>query len=135
MKRARQQRGAVLAETAVTVVALFTLIMGIVEFGRAYSIYQDITDAAREGARYAVAPDPTTGVLPSAADVQAHVAPFFTSGAIKGGKVTMATTTHSVEGTAYSYTQVNISAPYTFFFFPFGSLTMNAHAEMRNETN
>ncbi len=135
MKRHRQQRGAVLAETAVTVVALFTLIMGIVEFGRAYSIYQDITDAAREGARYAIAPDPTTGVLPSTGDVQAHVAPFLTSGTIKGGKVTMAAVTHTVAGVDYSYTQVNISAPYTFFFLPFASVTMNAHAEMRNETN
>ena len=135
MKRIRQQRGAVLAETAMTVLALFTLIFGIIEFGRAYSIYQDITDAAREGARYAVAPDPTTGVLPSTADVQAHVNPFLTADAIKNGKITLTTVTHTVESVSYSYTQVNIAAPYTFLFIPFGSVTMNAHAEMRDETN
>jgi Flp pilus assembly protein TadG len=134
MKRTKLQRGAALAEAAVTSVALFTLIMGAVEFGRAYNIYQNITNAAREGARYAVAPDPTTGALPSTTEIQNYVAPFLSSSSVSG-TVSVAATSHSVNGVTTSYTQVTVSAPYNFFFFPFGTINMSANSEMRNETN
>src|SRR5262249_47549641 len=91
MKKA--ERGATIAEAAVTALTLFTLILGVIDFGRAYSIYQNVTNAAREGARFAVAPDPTTLVLPTATEVQSHVTPFLTSGNISG-TVDVSSTTH-----------------------------------------
>ena len=36
---------------------VFLLIAGIIEFGRGWNIKQAVTDAAREGARYAVVDD------------------------------------------------------------------------------
>ena len=120
-----------------TVLALFTLIMGIVEFGRIYSMYQNLTDAAREGARYSVAPDPNNGyALPGASAVQAHVNPFLTSLNISNGTVTVAqNTTQTINGVATSYSTVTVSAPYTFFFLPIAKITITADSEMRNETN
>ena len=118
-----------------TVVTLFTLIFGAVEFGRIYSIYQNLTDAAREGARYAVAPDPATEALPSVSAVQAHVNPFLTSLYINSGSVSVVATTHTINGVVNTYTNVTVSAPYTFLIFPFASVTLTANSEMRNETN
>jgi len=118
-----------------TVLALFTLIMGIVEFGRIYSMYQNLTDAAREGARYAVAPDATTQALPSVSDVQGHVTPFLTSLNISNGSVGVAATTHTINGVPTTYTLVTVSAPYTFFFLSSTTITVTAQSEMRNETN
>lgn len=46
--------GQALVEFALVAPILLLLILGVVEFGRAWNAYQVITDAAREGARTAV---------------------------------------------------------------------------------
>lgn len=46
--------GQALVEFALVVPLLLVLVLGIVEFGRAWNAYQVITDAAREAARTAV---------------------------------------------------------------------------------
>ncbi|MBI2815354.1 MAG: pilus assembly protein [Acidobacteria bacterium] len=53
-------RGTELFEFALIAPLLLTLLLGIVWFGRAYNVYQSITRAAREGARYAVLPNCAT---------------------------------------------------------------------------
>jgi hypothetical protein len=53
-KRKRSgQRGAGLVEFAMVIPLLLLLLMGAVDFGRAFYTYIVITNAAREGARYA----------------------------------------------------------------------------------
>lgn len=61
----QKQRGGTLVEAAVTLLLFFTFIIAILEFGRIYNVYQVVTDAAREAARFAVAPCPT-GSTPAA---------------------------------------------------------------------
>lgn len=134
MKRKQSQRGATIAEAAVTVVTLFTLILGVVDFGRAFSIYEDLTNAAREGARYAVAPDPASEILPSSAQVQSYVSPFLTANNVSG-TVTVSSTSHVINGVTTTYTRVTVQAPYKFLFFPFGTVNISSNSEMRNETN
>jgi Flp pilus assembly protein TadG len=51
------ERGQALAEFALVLPVLLLLIAGIIEFGRAWNMNQVVTDAAREGARYAVVAD------------------------------------------------------------------------------
>src|SRR5882762_8693838 len=51
-----ETRGAEIAETAVVLPILFSILLGIFFFGRAYNIYGTITQAAMHGARAAVAP-------------------------------------------------------------------------------
>ena len=63
MKRLKSQRGAALLEAAITIPLLLLVSVGIFEFGRAFQTWQIITNAAREGARLAVLPDPTPGVV------------------------------------------------------------------------
>lgn len=55
----RDQGGQALAEFALVLPVLLILVIGIIEFGRAWNARQVITDAAREGARLAVVADPT----------------------------------------------------------------------------
>ncbi len=52
--RLRNERGAALLETAITVPIILLISVGIFEFGRAYQVQQVLTNAAREGARVAV---------------------------------------------------------------------------------
>jgi hypothetical protein len=58
MKRERLLNcsGSEIAELAIVMPLLFTLILGIYSFGRAYNIYSTVTRAAQDGARVAVAP-------------------------------------------------------------------------------
>jgi hypothetical protein len=56
LKVARGTRGAEIAETAMILPLLFVFIMAVFWFGQAYRIYGTITQAARQGARAAVAP-------------------------------------------------------------------------------
>jgi Flp pilus assembly protein TadG len=52
----RDELGAEQVEFAFVVVLLFTLILGLFWFARAYNVHQTMTRAAREGARMAVLP-------------------------------------------------------------------------------
>jgi Flp pilus assembly protein TadG len=55
-KTGDEERGAELFEFALVVPVLLTLLLGVFWMGRAYNVYETITRAAREGARYAVLP-------------------------------------------------------------------------------
>ena len=49
----KRDEGAALVEFAVVATLLFMLLFGIIEFGRAYSMQVQLTNAVREGARAA----------------------------------------------------------------------------------
>ena len=51
----KNERGAALLETAVTLPIVLMICVGVFEFGRAYQTWQLLTNAAREGARVAAA--------------------------------------------------------------------------------
>lgn len=142
----RRSRGGTLLEAALTLLVLFVFLFAILEFGRAYNIYQTLTNAAREGARFAVAPCPalsTTaectygpGVVPDEAAIQSKVQTFLDSANITGASVTVAQhVAGTVNGLATEFTDVSVTAPYTFLFFPFGTINLKTQAVMRNENN
>src|SRR6266571_8289178 len=64
LKRPRRgQRGQAMVEFALGLPLLLMVVFAIVDFGRAYSVYVTITNAAREGARYGVTdPTDTSGI-------------------------------------------------------------------------
>jgi hypothetical protein len=77
-------------EAAAVLMIFFVFLMAILEFGRAYNIYQVMTNAAREGARFAVAPcsqspgscsygGGTAGALPTVSEVRDRVNGFLAS--------------------------------------------------------
>ena len=54
------ESGQALVEFALVVPIFLLLLLGIVEFARAWNVYEVLTDAGREGARTAVVDDPST---------------------------------------------------------------------------
>jgi len=66
MKRLRNQRGAALLETAITLPLVLLVCVSIFEFGRAYQTWQVLTNAAREGARVAILSESTDAQVTSA---------------------------------------------------------------------
>jgi len=56
----RTEAGQSLVEFAITVPLLLFLLLGIVDFGRAWNVYQVLTDAGREGTRLAVVDNGST---------------------------------------------------------------------------
>ena len=67
----RSERGAELIEAALVFPLLLALIIGGFWLGRAYNIYESMTRAAREGARFALAPSCATcgNTFPTDAEV------------------------------------------------------------------
>ncbi|MCX2748194.1 pilus assembly protein [Arthrobacter sp. MI7-26] len=53
MKAKQKERGAVAVELAIVLPLLLLILIGIIEFGRVLNVQVSLTQAAREGARYA----------------------------------------------------------------------------------
>ena len=67
VRRISNQRGANLIEMAMVMFLLLLLLGGVIDFGRAFHHYIVITNAAREGARYASHfPDDLAGIRAAA---------------------------------------------------------------------
>jgi Flp pilus assembly protein TadG len=143
MKKGRRSRGAALVEGALTLMVVMLFVLGIMDFGRAYNLYQDITNTAREGARYAVAPLPGTSTLPTTSDVTTAVnnllsSPNFNVCPAKNC-VTVTTPTQTINGKVLNYSTVTVTVPYTLVIAKMigldGSINIKSSATMRDETN
>jgi Flp pilus assembly protein TadG len=127
--------GQALVEFALVAPILLLLVLGIVDFGRAFYTYHVMVDAAREGARVGVIAKPST-----TADTVAYRINTLLHGA--GLDTTNATKTMSGfhAGTDTPFT-VSIAYPYTIrWITPFlgwtnaqASFTLNTSAVFRNE--
>jgi Flp pilus assembly protein TadG len=139
----RSERGSVMLETALSLPLLLLVSVGIFEFGRAYQTWQILTNAAREGARLAVLPNPAPG------SVESRVHDYLVSGQLSGaGGATISVNrnaTINLGATTASASVVTVTYPFAFMVLQpvaqlvvHGSLlgapiTMTAAAEMRNE--
>ena len=142
MKRLRNQKGAALLETAITLPLVLLVCVSVFEFGRAYQTWQVLTNAAREGARVAVLSESTDAQVTSA--VKAYM---------QGGQLPSAALANiSVERTvpfAASNTASRVTISYPFKFTVLnpvirlvqsgsttgkGTTTMVSVALMRNES-
>jgi Flp pilus assembly protein TadG len=129
----KNEKGVAIVESALTLIMFMMVLLGVMEAGRFISVYQTVTDAAREGARLGVAPDSGTSNRPSVSEIQAEVQSFLDSNAVKG-------TTITVEpdfGSDSEFTRVRVSLPYrvlTASWFSNLEVTLTGAALMRNET-
>jgi Flp pilus assembly protein TadG len=147
----RTQNGASIVEAALTLPIMFLILFGILMFGRAFNIYQTITDAAREGARFSTQPcsqaataldcsgqsfSCTFGELPSSAKVQSCVQRYLSADSITSSTINVNQSTPiTVNGAALKYTSVQVTVPFNFIYLPFGTINLTTQAVMRNETN
>jgi Flp pilus assembly protein TadG len=86
MRNVRGTPGQALVEMALVLPVLLILVLGILEFGRAWNTKQVVTDAAREGARLAVVQN--NDITPDS--VRAAVATYLSRAGIPGAAVTIA---------------------------------------------
>jgi hypothetical protein len=140
------ERGNTIVEAAIALPLLLLFIIGILDFGRAYDIYQIETNAAREAARYAVAPYTNSDVLPRASDIQNVALSFLNSGNIcprpgcpSSYVAVDSTPTETINGVPVTYTKVTVTVPYVFIAAQYmglnTSVNITSSATMRNETN
>jgi Flp pilus assembly protein TadG len=139
VRKRSPQTGSVLVEAAFTLLTLFVFLFGIIEAGRFFQVQQFLTDAAREGARYAVTPASGGTTLPSTTAVTSVVSQFLSAAAVTNATVSVSSSACPWDSTgAAQCTTVNVSAPYqimTLAMFSNLSITLSGNAMMRNETS
>lgn len=127
--------GQALLEFALVMPLLLILVVGVIEFGRAWNMQQIITDAAREGARKAAIYDP---------DVTQAMVENTVKNALAGGRIQPSTATITTNGWDADQNfpvTVTVSVPYRFTFFgPLikwttgeSNITLKTAFTMRNE--
>ena len=136
----KDERGAALLETAITIPLILLICVGIFEFGRAYQTSQVLTNAAREGARIAI----LAGV--SDADVRTTVRGYMASGRLPNAATAAININRNVAMGANSASQITVNYPFQFIVLnpvvrlvspnsrTGQPLTMQAVALMRNES-
>jgi Flp pilus assembly protein TadG len=140
-KRLRNQRGAALIETAITLPLVLLVSVSIFEFGRAYQTWQVLTNAAREGARVSILADQTPAQVTSA------VRNYMTSGRLPNAASAPVVVERNVAFGGSTASRITINYPFNFMVLSpvarlvqrtsslgSGALTMSAVAMMRNES-
>ena len=141
--RFASEKGSELVETSAVILLFMILVMGVFQFGRAYNIYQNITNAAREGARFAVAPERGGGVTyPTTSEIRSVVVNYLNSANLADPGTTrlQILPNQSLGGVAACNPAVSgspcgtgVSLSYPFSIFGFGSIDINTSVVMRNE--
>jgi Flp pilus assembly protein TadG len=136
----RRERGATIVEAALVLLMLITLVFAAFDFGRAYNVYQVMTNAAREGARYAVAPQPGTATVPTDDQIRARVKQFVNSAYVKieddDIDITRPVTPKPViNNVDTNFTRIEVTSEYDSFFVPGLNVTLRTEAMMRDEIN
>ena len=135
---ARCRRGQALVEFALVLPLLMLLILGIVEFGRAWNAKQILTDAAREGARLSVVGDPS---ITDTSQVNPTIRTIIALAGLDSSTVTISYPDGFKTGTG-NVTSVMVSLPFQFVVLhrlvqlvtsSNGTMVLSTTARMRNE--
>jgi Flp pilus assembly protein TadG len=138
------EKGAELIEMAFVILLFVVLMVGVFEFGRAYNIYQNITNAAREGARFAVAPARGGTInYPNNSEVRGAINNYMQSANLNPASATVniqlnnqdvdPSCTPCLAGSGCACgTRVSISYPFSFLFY--GGVNLSTTVLMRNES-
>jgi hypothetical protein len=135
------QRGVAVVESAFILLLFFVLLLGMMEAGRFFQVQQVLTDAAREGARLAVAPYTQTSTLPSDAEIRAEVQRFTRSANINvpDGNIQIDKNFNCIDGNVDAHcTEVVVISRYrllTLAMFSDLAIDLRGRAVMRNETS
>ena len=134
------ERGTTIVEAAVIITWFMMFLFGIFEAGRFVNTKQVLTNAAREGARFAVTPLSGTNTLPSTAEVTTRVDDYLGSGSITGATTTVDSAVSVGTGpVTTTYTRVRVQKAYQVisvpYFFNILQVNLAGEALMRNETS
>lgn len=110
-RRGIRERGQAAVEFALILPFLLVMLVGIIEFGRAWNEHMVITDAAREAARKGAIYDESV----TAADIETVAKDAMAAAGINPNTATI--TLNNWDGDANTKLTVSIDLPYTFTFF------------------
>lgn len=122
----RDDRGAALVEFAVTSILFFTITLGTLEFGRMIMDYSIVSNAAREGVRYAAVRGTASGHPVTEAEVQTYTAGR-SVGLLSAGNVAVTWPTNKTQG---SIVRVQV----TYNFSPIVALLPSQTVQLRSTT-
>lgn len=124
--RSPSDRGSELVEMAIVLPIFILLIMGIMDFGFLFQRYELVVNAAREGARLAIADDTLLD-----ADVELRVQNYLANAGLTGPATANAgPSTMTVSGVAIATRTVTVLYSSDFLFLP-GSVNLQAVSVMR----
>lgn len=107
------ERGAVAVEFALLAPILIMLLLGIMEFGRAYNVQVSLTNAAREGARSMAINNSQTSALTAAKNAATQLSPALTDGNITFSAANCAVGSQMTVTITYSLsTMTGIAGPF-----------------------
>ena len=127
--RRQTEQGQALVEFALILPVILLLVVGVLEFARAWNLHQVMTDAAREGARRAVLADPGMDRDSVKAAMWRHLAAF----GYDPGYSTMTISPDANFKERGENITIELSLPYRFAILPGKDLTMKSTFTMRNE--
>ena len=145
LKRAREgERGQALVEFALILPVILLVMVGMLEFARAWNLHQVMTDAAREGARRAAIQDVGLGHEQTQDSVKAAMWSYVSqagydpqySSILSGTTIKMSGPGGTGTGTwknTGDFVTVNLSLPYRFAILPSRPITMRTSFTMRVE--
>ena len=128
--------GQALVELALILPVILLMVIGMLEFARAWNLHQALTDATREGARRAAVADSKMNEQDS---VYAAVwrglsqAGYFPQHAGTNYKVTITSSPHNEWKKSGDNVTVDVQFPYRFWVLPFRDITMRSTFTMRYE--
>lgn len=131
--RGRGESGQALVEFALILPVILLLVVGMLEFARAWNLHQVMTDAAREGARRAVLANAVMDQDSVRAAMWRHLAQFGYDPSYSS--IMSATTITPIDSFKQSGANITIqlSLPYRFWIVPWQTITMKTAFTMRNE--
>src|SRR5215467_50586 len=140
LQRKASEQGTTIVEAAIIITMFFMLLFGIFEAGRFVNTKQVLTNAAREGARFAVTPLSGTNTLPTTSEIEDRVNEYLASANITGATTTVNPDVEVPTGPVTTvYTLVQVQEPYHVltvpYFFNMLQITLSGEALMRNETS
>jgi Flp pilus assembly protein TadG len=129
----RDERGQALVEFALILPIILLLVVGMLEFARAWNLHQVMTDAAREAARRAVLADTKAANGQTQDSVKAAMWNRLAQFGYDPSKATMSISPLASWKLTGDNITINLSCPYRFWAVPWMSITMRTSFTMRNE--
>jgi Flp pilus assembly protein TadG len=129
----RDERGQALVEFALILPIILLLVVGMLEFARAWNLHQVMTDAAREGARRAVLADATNPKGQTQDSVKKAMWDRLAQFGYDPAKATMAISPLADWKSTGQAITVSLVCPYRFWAVPWMNISMRTAFTMRNE--
>lgn len=134
-----REKGTAIVEAALTMALFLLFIFGLMEMGRFFQTQEVLTNAAREGARFAVTPLPGTVTLPTTVEVVAKVQDFLDSGSLTGATIVVTNEVSTYGTVDTDLTRVRVQLPYSLItglaWFDALEITLLGESVMRDETS